>query len=492
MFATTFLGHQGWMVRSSYASVLVDPLLREHFGDVHALDYRVFPPRILHHDAFPPIDAVFLSHEHDDHFDIPSLAMLDRAIPIFMSAHSSSAAFQILRQMGFVAQPWIPGIPVEVGDLQVIPFSGDHVSVNCADEWDALPFLIRDTKGAGSLFSMVAVALLPIHVAWAKAYAPTPGLVTWSNNALDWSHMGEEPARDVGTEQCFHNMGTGRQLIASQWGKPAAMLMCAGGFSFEGSRAWMNERVFWVDTEAVCRKLGELYRDERFFSTLPGQTFWMEANRVTKVEAGTPFLATSPRSEWPLRDRNVRTRIYDYEPATGRRELAEGDAEDLAESLHELASALIGGILFRSLHSMLATETGGRRPTFALVLRHGTGGDAYVYEYDAPSCAFVPADSTDPRRDYLAGWECWVTDLLAVLRGEIGPISLMFGRARLWNALPQRFRFDLLEGMTRVSHPLRRPAEYLRIYEREWRKNRDVMPTIRAASFESLHRVPVA
>src|SRR5262249_39766109 len=157
------------------------------------------PPRVLRPEAFPPIEAVFLSHEHDDHFDIASLAQLDRRIPIYLSAHSSTAAFAILREMGFAARPLVPGVPVHAGDLDVVPFSGDHLNVNCADEWDALPYLVRDRSGAGSFFSMVDVMLLPRHIDWVKSYVSRPGLVTWSNNALDWSHMGDFPARDVGT-----------------------------------------------------------------------------------------------------------------------------------------------------------------------------------------------------------------------------------------------------------------------------------------------------
>jgi beta-lactamase family protein len=470
------------MVRAGRTCVLVDPLLCEELGDVHALAYRVYPPRVLRAELLPPVDAVILSHEHDDHFDIPSLARLDRRIPIFISVHSSIAASEILRRMGFVVQPLVPGVPLDIGDLQIIPFSGDHVSVNCADEWDALPYLIRDRRGAGSLFSMVDVALLPTHVAWAKAYAPRPGLVTWSNNALDWSHMADEAVRDVGTEQCLRNMATGHKLISTNWGKPAAMLICAGGFSFYGERTWLNERIFWVDTEAVCRKLGDTYRDERFFSASPGQTYSMEGNRLTKVDDSTPFLGVAPREEWPARSRRVGPHIPDYTPATGRYDLEEGDARRLQDSLNELAGALIGGILFRSLHSLLAVEAAGRKPTFALVLRHGREGTTEVFEYNASACAFVPGVAVDARNVYLAGWECWATDLLAVLRGEIGPIALMFGRARLWNAMPQRFRFDFLEGLTRVSHPLRRPADYLRMYERQWEKNKAVAPTIRAAA----------
>src|SRR5205814_948233 len=165
--------------------------------------------------------------------------------------------------------------------------------------------------------------------------APRPGLVTWSNNALDWSHMANEAARDVGTEQCLRNMATGHKLISADWGKPAAMLICAGGFSFYGERTWLNERIFWVDTEAVCRKLGETYRDERFFSALPGQTFSMEGNRLTKVDDSTPFLSVAPREEWPARGRRVGPHTPDYTPATGRYDLDERDAKRLHDSLNE-------------------------------------------------------------------------------------------------------------------------------------------------------------
>ena len=479
-FGVTFLGHQGWMIRSGSSCVLIDPLLWDEFGAVHALQYAVHPPRVFGPEAFPAVDAVILSHEHDDHFDIPSLARLDRRIPVFISAHSSSAALQIIREMGFGVQLLVPGVPLAIGELQIIPFSGDHFSVNCADEWDALPYLVRDAGGSGSFFSMVDVALVPAHVQWAKAYVSRPGLVTWSNNALDWSHMSDRVADDLGTEQCFRAMGAGHHLISTQWGKPSAMLMCAGGFAFNGEQTWFNERVFWVDTERVCARLASIYRDEGFYSALPGQTFWMEGNRLTTIEESTSFLATVPRSQWPARGRRIREDIPDYAPATGRRDLDSGDDALLREGLRRLAVALVGGFLFRSLHSMLAVEAQGRKPTFAFVLRHGSEGSTLVFEYDASACAFVPVVFAHPRDVYLAGWECWATDLIAVLQGELGPIALMYGRGRLWNHLPQRFCFDMQEALSRVSHPLSNPGGYLKMYRRMWATSKSIVPTIQA------------
>lgn len=485
VFATTFLGHQGWLVRTDRACVLVDPLLREEFGDLHALEYRVFPPRVITAEAIPPIDALLLSHEHDDHFDIPSLARLDRKIPVHLSARSSSAARELLATMGFTVHPWVPGVATRIGDLEALPFAGDHVTVNCGDEWDTLPYLIRSTEGHGSLFSMVDIPITQQHVEWAAEKAARPGLVTWTNNALDWSHMAEYLRdRTEGTQQAFLGMGTGHKLITTFWGTPAAMLTCAGGFAFHGDKAWLNERVFCVDTEAVCAMMTKVYKKEKFVSAIPGQTFVMQAGKLKAIESSAPFLATAPRDTWPSRDRRVPGAAPgatpDYAPATGQPALAAGELDRLAARLDELAASLVGGTLFRSLCSLLASELPDRAPTFVIIAR--SGADRHGFAYAPTRCAFEPIAADGAAASYLAGFECWASDLLAVLDGALGPIALTYGRARLWNALPKRFNFDLFGELYRVSHPLRLPAAYARTYARAWQAVAATVPSIHAAA----------
>jgi len=485
VFATTFLGHQGWLVRTDRACVLIDPLLREDFGDIHALEYRVFPPRVWTAEAFPPVDALLLSHEHDDHFDIPSLARLDRKIPIYLSARSSSAARDILATMGFTVHPWVPGVATRIGDLEALPLTGDHVGTSTGDEWDTLPYLIRSTEGHGSFFSMVDIPLTQQHVEWAAAKTARPGLVSWTNNALDWSHMADYLRdRTEATQQFFVAMGTGHKLITTLWGTPAAMMTCAGGFSFQGDKAWMNQRVFCVDTEAACGMMSKLYKKEKFVAAIPGQTFVMQANKLKAIEPSTPFLAAAPRDSWPVRGWATTGEVPDYAPATGQRELAAGDLERLHARLTEFAAALVGGPVFKSLHSLLASELPERTPTFAVIVRSGAGRHGFAY---APTrCTFEPIaepiSSQQAAATYLAGFECWASDLLAVLDGSLGPITLTYGRARLWNALPGRFHFDLFGELYRVSHPLRRPAEYARTYERAWQAVAATVPSIPAAA----------
>lgn len=464
-FSTTFLGHQGWAFHTESAAILVDPLLREEFGDAQRLPYRVYPPRVWDRSQVPPLDAIVLTHEHDDHFDLPSLALVERSVPIYLSSRSSSAARGILAMMGFTdVRPLRAGVAIKHGDLELVPFAGDHVTVNCGDEWDTLPYLVRHTGGAGSFFTMVDITITQQHVAWAAAKAMRPGLVAWTNNALDWSHMADYLGeRESATQNSFIQMGVGHKLIATEWGMPAAMMMCANGFSFTGDDAWLDGRVFCVDMEAVCAQMSKIYKRESFAVARPGQTWVMAGNKLKAVAPSVPWLGTAPVETWPSRAKVPGSAIPDYTPATTSRTLDDDAWRDLEALLGELAGQLVGGAVMRGLCSLLESET-DRACTFAFVLRDDRGDRTFAY--DLTTCAFVPSEQ--PPAAFLAGLACWASDLRAVLRGELGPIALTFGRARLWNALPARFHFDVFSDLHRVSHPLRRPAASARTYERIW------------------------
>jgi hypothetical protein len=484
MFGSTFLGHQGWLIRTPSTSWLVDPLLCESFGHAHALGYDVYPPRVLDAEAFPRIDAVFLTHEHDDHFDIPSLAKVDRTIPIFLSVHSSSAARRILETMGFVVKPLVPGVTIERGDLELVPFVGDHVATNVSDEWDTLPISIRHKSGDGSFFTMVDITLTERHLAWAKGHVKAPGLMTWTNNAIDLSHMASYLVdRGDDTDRSFRAMQTGHASVVKAWGEPAALLMCAGGFSFTGERAWLNQRLFAVDAEAVCARMSTAHEKGRFVAATPGQTFWMKSGRLVEVEDDAPFLRTRSREEWPLRKKMSSLAVPDYAPATGRHAFSEQDGRELEGALQNFAGTLVGGLTFRSLHSLLATEVPpGRHKTFCFALRHGDSAERHVFEYVPSDCSFRRSATEVPEETYMAGLSCWESDLLAVLRGELGPIGILLGRATVWNGAPGRFHFDVFEDLYRACHPLRRPEAFLQTYQNIWRSVSDTRIAIRPDS----------
>ena len=188
MFSTTFLGHQGWSFRAGQTQLLVDPLLTSRFGHGGGVG-AVYPPRDFDFDHFPPIDAVLITHEHEDHFDVPSLARLDRHIPILLSANSSAAARGLLSEMGFAVRFVRGGETVTVGDLTIDLFAADHVRVAQSDEWDVLQFVVHDRNGDGSFVSGVDCAMSLKTVLEIKRIVGRRGLWCFTNNITHWTFL---------------------------------------------------------------------------------------------------------------------------------------------------------------------------------------------------------------------------------------------------------------------------------------------------------------
>ncbi|HRI09819.1 MAG TPA: MBL fold metallo-hydrolase, partial [Nannocystaceae bacterium] len=188
MLRATFLGHQGWLVRGGDTHLLIDPLLGAGFGH-GGLVGEIYPPRRLDLAAFPALDAVVLSHEHDDHFDIPSLLRLDRRIPIYFPERASIAGRGLLQALGFTVRPLAPAADHEIGELRLRTFVADHRGADLGDEWEVAPMLLRDVAGDGALASSIDVPPPPAMLAALGELAPRPGIWAHANNTSIDAHQ---------------------------------------------------------------------------------------------------------------------------------------------------------------------------------------------------------------------------------------------------------------------------------------------------------------
>ncbi len=485
-FEVTFLGHQGWLFSAGDAHVLVDPLLTPSIGHGGA-NGVVYPPRAFTFDALPPIDAVVYTHEHEDHFDVPSIALIDRRVPIVLSARSSTAARSLLAEMGFLVRLARPDDVLSVGALEIHFFTSELCGGNAVgDEWDVVPFLVKDKRGHGSFFSTVDV---PSHAgidAALREIVERPGIWTWTNNGVDRSFV--RGGRTVETGPPFDTPLLTQIALESylalrfRWGEPAAFLFCGGGFAAEGEQAWMNRQMFRADSERVAAAMSVALPGRTILAPTPGQTVRMVHGALAGVEAERPFLRALPRAEWPSRAHAGDVTLMEtYPPFTERRALTAPERDELTGELAELAAFLHGGDLFRALYSLGDGELEGREPTLALVLLDGDE-DAITFEYDVAACAFVPADVADPFADYVAGVECWARDLLAVLRGDVGPTAIVFGRGRVWTSIPERIALSFESLLWPYCHPLRRPARFARLYRKLLATERGAPLCVRAAA----------
>ncbi|HEU4534645.1 MAG TPA: MBL fold metallo-hydrolase [Polyangiaceae bacterium] len=469
MFLTTFLGHQGWAFSAGTTTVFVDPLLRPGIGQ-GADVAELFPPRVWGPAAPPPVAAVLLTHEHEDHFDIPSLARVDRAVPILLSGGSSSSAETALVEMGFRVRRVYGGERVVVGDLELYGFSPDHLANDNSDEWDVLQFLVRDAAGHGSFFSGVDAIVSAETESAVRAITDRRGLWCATNNSTNWSFT--RAGRIFQANPPLDTLRLASQIAADEaqlrwrWAPPAGLLFCGSGYSFSGARAWLNRNVFYADSERIAAALASLLPGELVLAPAPGQTISMQGGSVAGCAARAPYLAAASRDAWPDRTYAGDVALMDVgPPLSGRHELSPRELDEVRARLGDFAAFLYGGAEFRTLYSAPERRFEGRRLALAVVLLADEDGGAYVVEYDPTSCTFKSVEVADPAAEYAFGIECWGSDLLEALRGEAGPLGLAFGGARTWSYGPPGFEFSL-RSLWAMLHPLRRPNEFLALYRK--------------------------
>lgn len=78
----TWVGHATYLIRTSGAAVLADPVWSQR---IPAVPRRVTPPGVAFADL-PQIDAVVISHNHYDHLDAATIRRLPRATPMLVPA----------------------------------------------------------------------------------------------------------------------------------------------------------------------------------------------------------------------------------------------------------------------------------------------------------------------------------------------------------------------------------------------------------------------
>jgi hypothetical protein len=481
------------MFRGNEGTILVDPLLLDEAG--HGARWAIYPPRELDLGAFPPVDGVFLTHEHEDHFDPATLHRLDRAIPIHLSARSSRAARQLLAEMGFGVTLVEPGRAVRVRDLEIYPFT-PHQKDDTDCEWDVLPFLVRDLDGHGSFFS--AVDARPPKIDVVRKHIEKPGIWSLTNNVNNWEFMEIDvigPIRTamiVGETPSLPVLETAQDLLDEHltllrgWARPCATLLCGSGLSYFADRAWLNRNAFPSSFERICEALRLLDPSHPFLAPKPGQTLAMRAGRLVSVDERTPFLATKAREAWPAREFAPDVWLAKrYEPACGERDLLPERKDALERGLDELARYLYGHVSFRAIYSLEAEQLRGRVPSFALKLLTGKEeGQHLAYGYEPHACGFAPVAGADPVQAYLLGIECWATDLLALFEGTLSPAGITEGRMRTWNANPSAVRIKLTDDVWTFAHPLHRPDTFLKLYRSELAKQPADVPRLRASRID--------
>ena len=169
-------------------SVLTDPWLD---GPAFLGAWTQNPPTVVDVDALTP-DAICVTHEHSDHFHLPTLERFDRATPIFVPDFPNRRMVQELDALGFERVT-----AMAFGETYELAPGFTATCFEPASLWnDAIVlfdidgFRLLNLNDAG-LNQRVASRVAPVDVI-ASAFSPGA-----SGFPLTWSHIEEEAKRDM-------------------------------------------------------------------------------------------------------------------------------------------------------------------------------------------------------------------------------------------------------------------------------------------------------
>lgn len=454
MLRAVFLGHQGWLLSSESTRMLVDPLLTEGFGH-GGMAGSVFPGRTIDLGQLSPIDAVFLTHEHDDHFDIASLLRVDRSIPIFISARSSAAMEGFLAAQGFGVTRVQPQTTLRIGDLQVRTFVADHTATPEADEWDVLPFIVSDDAGQGVFASSVDVPM-PAPMIEALVDMPGwPGILCLANNTTDTRFVRREAgvlSRSDDTDALARVLGRRLAAVAERAGAPRFIAITGGGWRHPPELGWVDALAFSVDPGRLASTLSEGCGGP-VQVMLPGRGVAVRGAEMQEVS--DPAVALKGSSARPDLDAVEVPAM----PVPAVVPAVAVDVTQLEAGLRAFSRFLYARRVFAQVHSLASVDA------LAFVLHDATSSPK-VFAYRPAAGGFERVTLREPFTGFASGFECWAGDLLALLEGRLAASALCYtGRLRCWNRSPQQLRV-LPQLLWLFSHPLHRPEVARALYDR--------------------------
>lgn len=131
----TYLGHACMMMEAAGTRILMDPWLTD--PTYHGTWWH-FPPLQLGVRDLPKIDYLYISHEHPDHFDPPTLRQMDKGVQVIIANYKRKRFRDRLLALGFRKIDEVSfGEELDCGGLRVRLIPPDR-------PWDDSAILVRD------------------------------------------------------------------------------------------------------------------------------------------------------------------------------------------------------------------------------------------------------------------------------------------------------------------------------------------------------------
>lgn len=147
MIKTTLIGHACLLIQSRETTVLTDPVWFDYLWE----EINVLCPRIeLDKEKIPPVDVLNLSHRHQDHFDVRTLAYLERNDRILkpdvtILAPNDDILLEVLHELEFKNVRVVADFePIQIRDVTITPTPSLNKSSTAQDYFPEHGLLVHD------------------------------------------------------------------------------------------------------------------------------------------------------------------------------------------------------------------------------------------------------------------------------------------------------------------------------------------------------------
>jgi hypothetical protein len=147
MIKTTLVGHACLLIQSKETTILTDPVWFDYlWEEINTL----CPSIVLEKDKVPPLDVLNISHRHQDHFDVRTLAYLVKNKRILTSdtlvlAPQDNLLLDILNELEFKNIKVVTDFePIQVKDVTITPTPSRNQLSTAEDSFPEHGLLVND------------------------------------------------------------------------------------------------------------------------------------------------------------------------------------------------------------------------------------------------------------------------------------------------------------------------------------------------------------
>ena len=266
----TLLGHACWLFETTAGYFLTDPVLFDPFEEGTVTSC---PQRAVHVEQLPALQGIIVSHRHLDHFDLPSLAVLDRRVPVFCP--DDPFLLYGLQRLGFHDIRRLESfVPQHCGGLRLLPTPSLNREV--------LEYGLVLQDETGTVFNQVDTFLA----------ADTLQRLHREVGQLD-VHLA------MYASQNFHLFESKREQTAAMHGinlhtacllAARCVVPAAAGFRFTDDLAWLNRHVFPISRARFVDDLRQLNPALRTEELNPGDTLGVEPGHIAVHRQATDLV----------------------------------------------------------------------------------------------------------------------------------------------------------------------------------------------------------